>query len=54
MQDKNSNNQLQPKLGRGAGPKQNQEMPKSANACIVFWDGISKGTANMISMANSS
>jgi hypothetical protein len=39
------------KLGRGAGPKRNQEMAKSANACIVFWDGISKGTANMISLA---
>ena len=40
------------KLGRSAGPKRNLEMAKSANACIVFWDGVSKGTANMISMAN--
>ena len=39
------------KLGRGAGPKRNQEMAKSANACIVFWDGRSKGTANMIELA---
>lgn len=40
------------KLGRSAGPKRNLGMAKSANACIVFWDGVSKGTANMISMAN--
>ena len=39
------------KLGRGAGPKRNLEMAKSANACIVFWDGISRGTANMIELA---
>jgi hypothetical protein len=26
-------------------------MAKSANACIVFWDGVSKGTANMIELA---
>jgi hypothetical protein len=39
------------KLGRSAGPKRNLEMAKSANACIVFWDGMSKGTANMIELA---
>jgi len=39
------------KLGRSAGPKRNLEMAKSANACIVFWDGVSKGTANMIELA---
>ncbi len=39
------------KLGRSAGPKRNLEMAKSANACIVFWDGASKGTANMIELA---
>jgi hypothetical protein len=39
------------KLGRSAGPKRNLEMAKSANSCIVFWDGVSKGTANMIELA---
>jgi hypothetical protein len=39
------------KLGRSAGPKRNLEMAKSANACIAFWDGVSKGTANMIELA---
>lgn len=39
------------KLGRSAGPKRNLEMAKSANACIVFWDGVSKGTAHMIELA---
>ncbi len=39
------------KLGRSAGPKRNLEMAKSANACIVLWDGVSKGTANMIELA---
>ena len=37
--------------GRSAGPQRNREMAKSANACIVFWDGKSKGTASMISLA---
>jgi len=37
--------------GRGAGPQRNLRMAKSANACIVFWDGRSKGTENMISIA---
>ncbi len=37
--------------GRGAGPQRNLRMAKSANACIVFWDGKSKGTENMIKIA---
>ncbi len=38
-------------LGRGAGPQRNREMAAAANACVVFWDGVSKGTANMIKLA---
>ena len=37
--------------GRSAGPQRNLRMAKSANACVVFWDGKSKGTENMISIA---
>jgi hypothetical protein len=37
--------------GRSAGPQRNREMAKSANACIVFWDGKSRGTASMIALA---
>ena len=35
-----------------AGPIRNEEMAKIATHCIVFWDGISKGTKNMIDNAN--
>ena len=38
-------------LGRGAGPKRNRDMASAATACVVFWDGLSKGTANMIKLA---
>jgi hypothetical protein len=37
--------------GRSAGPQRNSKMAKSANACIIFWDGKSKGTASMIALA---
>lgn len=37
--------------GKSAGPIRNEHMAKNANACIVFWDGKSKGTKNMIDMA---
>ena len=37
--------------GRSAGPQRNAKMAKSANACIVYWDGKSKGTASMIALA---
>lgn len=39
------------KYGRKAGPIRNEEMAKHADACIVFWDGKSKGTKNMIENA---
>lgn len=37
--------------GKYAGHKRNEDMAKSAHACIVFWDGKSKGTKNMIDNA---
>lgn len=40
-------------FGSAAGPKRNMEMAKSADAIIVFWDGESPGTKNMIECAKS-
>jgi len=34
--------------GNAAGPMRNRQMAKYADALIAFWDGKSKGTANMI------
>ena len=36
------------KYGKAAGPIRNKEMAKYADAAIVFWDGESKGSQNMI------
>jgi len=41
------------KHGKSAGPIRNFEMAKYAEGCIVFWDGKSKGTANMIQVARN-
>lgn len=38
------------KYGKGAGFKRNREMAQNANFCIIFWDGESKGTKNMIDL----
>lgn len=40
------------KHGKSAGPKRNEEMAIYADACIVFWDGQSSGTKNMIANSN--
>lgn len=37
--------------GRAAGPIRNAEMADCADALIAFWDGQSRGTANMINLA---
>lgn len=37
--------------GKKAGYLRNVEMAKYADACIVFWDGESKGTKHMIDIA---
>ena len=37
--------------GKSAGPIRNKQMAEYADACIVFWDGKSKGTLSMINLA---
>ena len=37
--------------GKSAGYRRNVDMADYANACIVFWDGESKGTKHMIDIA---
>jgi hypothetical protein len=39
------------RYGRKAGILRNEEMAKQAQACIVIWDGFSKGSANLIKIA---
>lgn len=39
------------KHGKAAGPIRNKAMALMANECIAFWDGQSRGTANMIKLA---
>jgi len=36
------------KHGKAAGPIRNEKMAKYANAAVVFWDGKSTGSQNMI------
>lgn len=41
------------KYGKRAGPIRNRYMAdRGADLCIAFWDGSSKGTADMIQVAN--
>lgn len=39
------------RYGRGAGPIRNKQMADNADALIAFWDGRSRGTWNMIQLA---
>ena len=39
------------KYGRGAGPKRNKQMAEYATHLIAFWNGESKGTKSMITLA---
>lgn len=39
------------KYGKAAGHIRNRQMAKYADACVVFWDGQSKGSANMAKVA---
>lgn len=39
------------KYGKKAGPVRNQQMADYGDALVAFWDGKSKGTANMIANA---
>lgn len=36
--------------GKSAGYRRNEQMARNADACIVFWDGASKGTKHMINL----
>lgn len=36
------------RFGRKAGFIRNRQMADNADACVCFWDGKSRGTANMI------
>ncbi len=38
-------------IGKKAGYIRNEEMAKIADACVVFWDGISKGSKHMIDLS---
>lgn len=39
------------RFGKKAGVIRNRQMAEAANACVCFWDGESRGTANMIEEA---
>ena len=39
--------------GRSAGPVRNRVMAANADALVAFWDGESRGTADMISVARA-
>jgi hypothetical protein len=38
--------------GKRAGPIRNEEMARFADALIAFWDGKSRGTGHMITIAH--
>lgn len=38
-------------FGKSAGYRRNAEMADYSDACIVFWDGKSRGTKHMIDLA---
>jgi hypothetical protein len=38
------------KYGKSAGYRRNEQMALNADACIVFWDGTSRGTQHMINL----
>jgi len=37
--------------GKSAGYKRNEEMARIATECVVFFDGVSKGTGHMLKLA---
>lgn len=39
------------KFGNSAGYRRNADMAIYADACVIFWDGVSKGTKHMIDLA---
>lgn len=49
----NWNRQPNGDFDKAAGYVRNMEMANYADGCIVFWDGISKGTNHMIKIAKT-
>lgn len=41
------------RYGKVAGPMRNREMAMYADACIVFWDGSSRGSVSMMNEAKT-
>lgn len=39
--------------GKAAGPLRNEDMAAYAHACVAFWDGESRGTADMLRRAKA-
>lgn len=39
------------KYGKSAGMIRNKDIINNCDVCVAFWDGISKGTKNSISLA---
>lgn len=39
------------RFGKSAGYIRNEEMAKYADKCVVFWDGVSRGSFHMINLA---
>ncbi|WP_298286857.1 DUF2493 domain-containing protein [uncultured Lutibacter sp.] len=41
------------RFGKAAGPKRNEQMANYADALIAFWEGKSRGTKNMMQLAET-
>ena len=41
------------RFGKSAGYKRNQDMAAYADALILVWDGVSKGSGHMLAIANA-
>lgn len=41
------------KYGKAAGPIRNSEMVQNADALILVWDGISRGSSDMLKKATA-
>ena len=39
------------KYGKSAGYRRNEEMARNADAAVIFWDGVSRGSKHMIDIA---
>ena len=35
------------RYGKSAGPRRNRQMAEYADAALIFWDGVSRGSAHM-------